>query len=115
MTRVVPLLLCLTLGCDAAATHQAATGDEPISPAAAHSTQRSTREAGGPAARGGAPQLTARAGEFDAARAWQHLEAQVAIGPRVSGTAANRNAALMASEVRPLAETAWRFAEKAGT
>jgi aminoglycoside phosphotransferase (APT) family kinase protein len=31
------------------------------------------------------------------------------------GTAANRNAALMASEVRPLAQTAWRFAEKAHT
>ncbi|MGE0004109.1 MAG: phosphotransferase family protein [Parvibaculaceae bacterium] len=30
------------------------------------------------------------------------------------GTAANRNAALMAGEVRPLAETAWRFARKAG-
>jgi len=30
------------------------------------------------------------------------------------GTAANRNAALMASEVRPLAETAWRFARQAG-
>lgn len=30
------------------------------------------------------------------------------------GTAANRNAALMASEVRPLAETAWRFALRAG-
>lgn len=30
------------------------------------------------------------------------------------GTAVNENAALMASEVRPLAETAWRFAKKAG-
>jgi aminoglycoside phosphotransferase (APT) family kinase protein len=30
------------------------------------------------------------------------------------GTAANRNAALMASEVRPLAEAAWRFARRAG-
>ena len=30
------------------------------------------------------------------------------------GTAVNQNAALMASEVRPLAETAWRFAKKAG-
>jgi aminoglycoside phosphotransferase (APT) family kinase protein len=37
------------------------------------------------------------------------------VGRVRDGTAANRNAALMASEVRPLAETAWRFAEKAGT
>ena len=37
------------------------------------------------------------------------------IGGRVrDGTAANRNAALMAREVRPLAETAWRFARRAG-
>jgi len=37
------------------------------------------------------------------------------VGRVRDGTAANRNAALTASEVRPLAETAWRFAEKAGT
>lgn len=36
------------------------------------------------------------------------------IGRVRDGTAVNQNAALMASEVRPLAETAWRFAEKAG-
>jgi aminoglycoside phosphotransferase (APT) family kinase protein len=30
------------------------------------------------------------------------------------GTAVNRNAALMAGEVRPLAETAWQFARRAG-
>ncbi|MFZ5677850.1 MAG: phosphotransferase family protein [Pseudomonadota bacterium] len=36
------------------------------------------------------------------------------IGRVRDGTAANRNAALMASEVRPLAETAWRFARQAG-
>ncbi|MGE0238543.1 MAG: phosphotransferase family protein [Parvibaculaceae bacterium] len=37
------------------------------------------------------------------------------VGRVRDGTAANRNAAFMASEVRPLAETAWRFAEKAGS
>jgi aminoglycoside phosphotransferase (APT) family kinase protein len=36
------------------------------------------------------------------------------VGRVREGTAANRNALLMASEVRPLAETAWRFAQKAG-
>lgn len=36
------------------------------------------------------------------------------VGRVRDGTAANRNAALMASEVRPLAETAWHFAERAG-
>jgi aminoglycoside phosphotransferase (APT) family kinase protein len=36
------------------------------------------------------------------------------IGRVRDGTAANRNAALMASEVRPLAETAWSFARRAG-
>jgi len=36
------------------------------------------------------------------------------VGRVRDGTAANRNAALMASEVRPLAETAWRFARQAG-
>ena len=37
------------------------------------------------------------------------------VGRVRDGTAANRNAAVMASEVRPLAETAWRFAKKAGS
>jgi aminoglycoside phosphotransferase (APT) family kinase protein len=36
------------------------------------------------------------------------------IGRVRDGTAAKRDAAVMASEVRPLAETAWFFAEKAG-
>jgi len=36
------------------------------------------------------------------------------IGRVRDGTAANQNAAHMASEVRPLAHTAWRFAEMAG-
>jgi aminoglycoside phosphotransferase (APT) family kinase protein len=36
------------------------------------------------------------------------------VGRVRDGTAANRNALLMASEVRPLAETAWHFARKAG-
>lgn len=36
------------------------------------------------------------------------------IGRVRDGTAANQNAAHMASEVRPLAQTAWRFAEMAG-
>jgi aminoglycoside phosphotransferase (APT) family kinase protein len=36
------------------------------------------------------------------------------IGRVRDGTAVNRNAAHMANEVRPLARTAWRFAEKAG-
>src|SRR4029078_7701302 len=36
------------------------------------------------------------------------------VGRVREGTAANRNALLMASEVRPLAETAWHFARKAG-
>jgi aminoglycoside phosphotransferase (APT) family kinase protein len=36
------------------------------------------------------------------------------VGRVRDGTAANRDALLMASEVRPLAETAWRFAERAG-
>jgi aminoglycoside phosphotransferase (APT) family kinase protein len=36
------------------------------------------------------------------------------VGRVRDGTAANRNALLMASEVRPLAETAWHFARRAG-
>jgi aminoglycoside phosphotransferase (APT) family kinase protein len=36
------------------------------------------------------------------------------VGRVRDGTAANRNALLMASEVRPLAETAWHFAREAG-
>jgi aminoglycoside phosphotransferase (APT) family kinase protein len=36
------------------------------------------------------------------------------VGRVRDGTAVNQNAALMASEVRPLAETAWRFAKKDG-
>jgi aminoglycoside phosphotransferase (APT) family kinase protein len=36
------------------------------------------------------------------------------VGRVREGTAANRNALFMASEVRPLAETAWHFARKAG-
>lgn len=36
------------------------------------------------------------------------------VGRVRDGTAANRNALLMASEVRPLAQTAWFFAERAG-
>lgn len=36
------------------------------------------------------------------------------VGRVRDGTAANRNAAIMASEIRPLAETAWHFARQAG-
>lgn len=36
-----------------------------------------------------APAAAAQAASFDSARAWEHLKAQVAIGPRVAGTPAN--------------------------
>jgi Zn-dependent M28 family amino/carboxypeptidase len=61
--RRAALVVCCTLGCTTAATE----GD--VRPATPASTQ-------------------AAAG-FDAARAWEHLRAQVAIGPRVAGTPAN--------------------------
>jgi glutaminyl-peptide cyclotransferase len=50
---LLPLVLCLSLGCETSATEGQ------------------------------------RASGFDAARAWEHLRAQVAIGPRVAGTAEN--------------------------
>jgi glutaminyl-peptide cyclotransferase len=59
MTRLLPLLLCVSLGCEMTATQGAA-----VTPAQS-------------------------AAGFDAARAWDHLRAQVAIGPRVAGTPAN--------------------------
>jgi Zn-dependent M28 family amino/carboxypeptidase len=58
---LLPLLLCCSLGCETAAIE------------------------GKPQAKPSASTTAA----FDAARAWEHLRAQVAIGPRVSGTAAN--------------------------
>jgi Zn-dependent M28 family amino/carboxypeptidase len=59
------LLLCCSLGCETAATE----GGGPVSPQPA-ATQ-------------------AAKGEFDGQRAWDHLRAQVAIGPRVAGTPEN--------------------------
>ena len=61
MIRVLPLLLCFSLACETAAIegHQQAQA------------------------------RSSTAAEFDGARAWEHLRAQVAIGPRVAGTAAN--------------------------
>jgi Zn-dependent M28 family amino/carboxypeptidase len=59
MKRRLALVACLALGCG-------------ISPA-------SSTLAG----------IQASGGGFDGARAWEHLRAQVAIGPRVSGTAEN--------------------------
>jgi Zn-dependent M28 family amino/carboxypeptidase len=59
---VVPLLVCATLGCETAATEQT------------RAAQAASQRAGG---------------GFDAARAWDHLRAQVEIGPRVAGTAEN--------------------------
>lgn len=56
MKYLLPVAVCLTLGCETAATQAPAT-----------------------------PQQTG----FDSARAWEHLRAQVAIGPRVAGTAEN--------------------------
>jgi Zn-dependent M28 family amino/carboxypeptidase len=41
------------------------------------------------ATQGDAAAQNAAGGEFDAARAWEHLRAQVAIGPRVAGTTGN--------------------------
>lgn len=66
MTRLLPLALTLLLGCETATT--ATQGGTPAAP------------------RTGAQD---DAGTFDAARAWEHLRAQVAIGPRVAGTPAN--------------------------
>ena len=64
--RLLPLLVGLSLACNAAADNVAAPGSQKPEPA---------QSAGGDA--------------FDSARAWTHLGAQVAIGPRVAGTAAN--------------------------
>jgi glutaminyl-peptide cyclotransferase len=71
MTRLLPLAFCLMLGCDTAADGMRA---ESARAAPAQAPPSQTRA---PAAR------------FDSARAWDHLRAQVAIGPRVAGTAAN--------------------------
>jgi Peptidase family M28 len=65
VTRLLPLALCATLGCTAAAT----PAGEPAAPKLA------TQQASG--------------GGFDGARAWELLRAQVAIGPRAAGTAEN--------------------------
>jgi Zn-dependent M28 family amino/carboxypeptidase len=64
MNKALPFAMAVMLGCQAAAT-QSGSG-----PAAAKPAQPS-------------------GGGFDGARAWEHLKAQLAIGPRVSGTAEN--------------------------
>lgn len=63
--RILPLALCLVaLGCNAAAT-------EPAGPAAQARSSVGAFDA------------------FDSTRAWEHLRAQLAIGPRPSGTPEN--------------------------
>jgi Zn-dependent M28 family amino/carboxypeptidase len=71
--RLLPLALCLALACETAAVPSNA-GDEQAGAAPA-SPKSAGEQAGG--------------GGFDAKRAWEHLRAQVAIGPRVAGTAEN--------------------------
>ena len=66
MTRALPLAIAVLLGCHAAAT-------PPVEGRAAPT--RAADQAGGSG--------------FDGARAWEHLKAQIAIGPRVAGTAEN--------------------------
>jgi Zn-dependent M28 family amino/carboxypeptidase len=65
MIRTLPLAMAVMLGCQAAATQSGGTPPQKL--------------ADKPTSGGG----------FDGARAWEHLKAQVAIGPRVSGTAEN--------------------------
>ena len=79
LTRLLPLALCVMLGCETAATN--AREEAPVAPTAA----------GQQASDGGPPsaQQPKRDGAFDSARAWEHLRAQVAIGPRVAGTPEN--------------------------
>jgi glutaminyl-peptide cyclotransferase len=62
--RLFWVAICATLACEAAATQP--RGASPPTPAG-------DQQGGG----------------FDGARAWEHLRAQVAIGPRVAGTAEN--------------------------
>jgi glutaminyl-peptide cyclotransferase len=62
--RLLPFAVALAIGCQAVATE-----NQPVTPKAAESQQ------------GG--------GGFDGARAWEHLRAQVAIGPRVAGSPEN--------------------------
>jgi Zn-dependent M28 family amino/carboxypeptidase len=69
---LLPLLLCCSLACETASTQ-----GEPAPPAPARQGAPAKAQAGK-----GQP-------DFDAARAWEHLRAQVAIGPRVAGTPAN--------------------------
>ena len=78
MRLLLPLLLCCSLGCETAATE----GGRPDSPTPG------ADQLGGV---GPAPAKPARrqAGDFDGQRAWEHLRAQVEIGPRVAGTPAN--------------------------
>lgn len=66
MKHLLPLVLCVSLGCEATAT-QGSPGPAQPAPASAQSS----------------------GGGFDAARAWELLRAQVAIGPRVAGTPEN--------------------------
>jgi Zn-dependent M28 family amino/carboxypeptidase len=68
VTRLLPLAVSLCVGCGAAAT-------SPPDASTAAPTQASSQ--------------VGAAGTFDAARAWDLLRAQVAIGPRVAGTAGN--------------------------
>jgi glutaminyl-peptide cyclotransferase len=65
MNKSLPLVVALMLGCNAAAT------------------QNGSGRAPGP------PAVQPGGNEFDGARAWEHLKAQVAIGPRVAGTPGN--------------------------
>ena len=65
MTRALPFAIAVMLGCQTAATQSGA-------PAPARPTGQQTSGGG-----------------FDGGRAWEHVKAQVAIGPRVSGSAEN--------------------------
>ena len=64
MKLLLAVALGLSLGCEAAAT-------QPGAPS------------------GPKPERDQESGAFDGARAWEHLRAQVAIGPRVAGTPEN--------------------------
>jgi glutaminyl-peptide cyclotransferase len=80
MKYLLPLCLCLSLACETSATEGQRASREPDR---ANPAQRIETSPTAPA-----PSATQHAG-FDAARAWEHLRAQVAIGPRVAGTPEN--------------------------
>lgn len=71
MRYLLPLVLGFALGCEIRATE----GQPAAPPREAARARSGDTQAGGSG--------------FDAARAWEHLRAQVAIGPRVAGTAEN--------------------------